>query len=106
MPSPGRAPKRAILERETGFEPATSTLARSHSTAELLPLVPAIITKAGCRRQGEGCREKDAGFGSLLPARCLLPPDSPAMPAGFPLQLGVFPGSDVVAQVPKLLVKH
>ena len=27
------------LERETGFEPATSTLARSHSTAELLPLV-------------------------------------------------------------------
>src|SRR5262245_18697935 len=27
-----------ILERETGFEPATSTLARSHSTAELLPL--------------------------------------------------------------------
>ena len=28
-----------MLERETGFEPATSTLARSHSTAELLPLV-------------------------------------------------------------------
>ena len=27
-----------LLERETGFEPATSTLARSHSTAELLPL--------------------------------------------------------------------
>jgi|HubBroStandDraft_1064217.scaffolds.fasta_scaffold35112_4 hypothetical protein len=27
------------LERETGIEPATSTLARSHSTAELLPLV-------------------------------------------------------------------
>src|SRR5215469_14146772 len=27
-----------FLERETGFEPATSTLARSHSTAELLPL--------------------------------------------------------------------
>ena len=26
------------LERETGIEPATSTLARSHSTAELLPL--------------------------------------------------------------------
>src|SRR5215472_13325793 len=31
--------KPGILERETGFEPATSTLARSHSTAELLPLV-------------------------------------------------------------------
>ena len=27
-----------FLERETGFEPATSTLARLHSTAELLPL--------------------------------------------------------------------
>src|SRR5262249_41825084 len=25
------------LERETGFEPATSTLARSHSTTELFP---------------------------------------------------------------------
>ena len=27
-----------LLERETGFEPATSTLARLHSTTELLPL--------------------------------------------------------------------
>jgi hypothetical protein len=26
-----------LSKRETGFEPATSTLARSHSTAELLP---------------------------------------------------------------------
>src|SRR5579859_428434 len=31
------------LERETGFEPATSTLARSHSTTELLPLVTASL---------------------------------------------------------------
>jgi hypothetical protein len=31
-------PSGEVLERETGFEPATSTLARSHSTAELLPL--------------------------------------------------------------------
>ena len=31
------------LERETGFEPATSTLARSHSTAELLPLGRLIL---------------------------------------------------------------
>ena len=30
--------KPKILERETGFEPATSTLARLHSTTELLPL--------------------------------------------------------------------
>ena len=27
-----------LLERKTGFEPATSSLARKHSTAELLPL--------------------------------------------------------------------
>ena len=27
----------SLLERETGFEPATSTLARSHSTTELFP---------------------------------------------------------------------
>src|SRR5437773_12026195 len=29
-----------ILERETGVEPATSSLARKHSTTELLPLLP------------------------------------------------------------------
>ncbi len=34
------------LERETGFEPATSTLARSHSTTELLPLSVQIINYA------------------------------------------------------------
>src|SRR5205085_672688 len=34
------APLRKLLERETGFEPATSTLARSHSTTELFPLAP------------------------------------------------------------------
>ena len=36
----GEGPPRVILERETGFEPATSTLARSHSTTELFPLAP------------------------------------------------------------------
>ena len=34
------------LERETGFEPATSTLARSHSTTELLPLSAKLILAA------------------------------------------------------------
>ena len=33
-------PTRDLLERETGVEPATSSLARKHSTTELLPLVP------------------------------------------------------------------
>jgi hypothetical protein len=37
----------AILERETGFEPATSTLARSHSTTELFPLTPNRPTNTG-----------------------------------------------------------
>jgi hypothetical protein len=34
----GKSKEVQLLERETGFEPATSTLARSHSTTELLPL--------------------------------------------------------------------
>jgi hypothetical protein len=33
------------MERETGFEPATSTLARSHSTTELFPLNSLISIK-------------------------------------------------------------
>jgi hypothetical protein len=50
-----------ILERETGFEPATSTLARSHSTTELLPLdflilqhprAPANLPPIGVRSGG------------------------------------------------------
>ena len=38
------------MERETGFEPATSTLARLHSTTELFPPITAgsrILTKRG-----------------------------------------------------------
>jgi hypothetical protein len=35
------------LERETGFEPATSTLARSHSTTELFPLATNIDHTVG-----------------------------------------------------------
>ena len=36
-----------MLERETGFEPATSTLARSHSTTELFPPEPSKYHTAG-----------------------------------------------------------
>src|SRR5205085_12490730 len=36
---------REKMERETGFEPATSTLARSHSTTELFPLALATNRK-------------------------------------------------------------
>ena len=35
-----RGSRHSKLERETGFEPATSTLARSHSTTELFPPLP------------------------------------------------------------------
>src|SRR6476620_11944226 len=36
-------PRRVKMERETGFEPATSTLARSHSTTELFPLAGTLM---------------------------------------------------------------
>ena len=38
------------MERETGFEPATSTMARSHSTTELFPLGPETQYKRYHRR--------------------------------------------------------
>jgi hypothetical protein len=44
---------RRILERETGFEPATSTLARSHSTTELLPLAELNYSESLNRRANE-----------------------------------------------------
>jgi hypothetical protein len=44
-----RAPGTESMERETGFEPATSTLARSHSTTEVLPLSSPIINEASER---------------------------------------------------------
>ena len=46
----GEAAKYALfcLDRETGFEPATSTLARLHSTAELLPLDETLLYITFC----------------------------------------------------------
>ena len=38
------------MERETGFEPATSTLARSHSTTELFPLARTLTVPHGRAR--------------------------------------------------------
>jgi hypothetical protein len=43
------------LERETGFEPATSTLARLHSTAELFPRILNLPDKI--TRFGMGCQD-------------------------------------------------
>src|SRR5664279_4529670 len=47
---------RRILERETGFEPATSTLARSHSTTELLPLAVCDYSESLNHRANESGR--------------------------------------------------
>ena len=52
------------MERETGFEPATSTLARSHSTTELFPLAQASkiayhaawVPSREPQRPGGGCQ--------------------------------------------------
>src|SRR4051794_21093214 len=46
----GEGPPRVNLERETGFEPATSTLARSHSTTELFPLTRTLTVPHGRAR--------------------------------------------------------
>ena len=40
-----------LLERETGFEPATSTLARLHSTTELLPQNEGVFITDSAFRQ-------------------------------------------------------
>ena len=49
------------LERETGFEPATSTMARSHSPTELFPLARkakrTIASPEQARRRGAKSRE-------------------------------------------------
>src|ERR1700738_1836584 len=65
------------VERETGFEPATSTLARSHSTTELFPLAerlkyhtaPAPFKNAGhTTPAGAGHRRPPSRAGVQPPA--------------------------------------
>ena len=64
------------LERETGFEPATSTLARSHSTAELLPLVVSFYsTCAGGASANEGSKTLNPYFIALPDANRRRPSD-------------------------------
>jgi hypothetical protein len=60
---------RAELERETGFEPATSTLARSHSTTELFPLTRTHTVPHGpatFNPGASGIGQAPAGLSSLL----------------------------------------
>ncbi len=54
--NPRRRARETILERETGFEPATSTLARSHSTTELLPLASLDYSECVNTRANAGAR--------------------------------------------------
>ncbi len=49
-----RVSGREKVERETGFEPATSTLARSHSTTELFPLQPSSYVSTGPAQPTQG----------------------------------------------------
>ena len=43
------------MERETGFEPATSTLARSHSTTELFPHSAEVVIVPQPRSRDNPC---------------------------------------------------
>ncbi len=53
------------MERETGFEPATSTLARLHSTTELLPQ-NLLITNHNCFLEAASRFElENGGFADL-----------------------------------------
>ena len=47
------------MERETGFEPATSTLARSHSTTELFPLATNLNGNTALQDQSTRARQAD-----------------------------------------------
>src|SRR5262249_21968025 len=71
------------LERETGVEPATSTLARWRSTTELFPLNMADAKDSRRGREGQGGPSRDeeprrsplpysfgTGISSQLPAQC------------------------------------
>jgi hypothetical protein len=75
------------LERETGFEPATSTLARSHSTAELLPLYATDYKQPATPRQRRA-RTPCSLSRSVLRLRSRL------------LHRGIGFGRDLVAHVP------
>ena len=56
----------AFMERETGFEPATSTLARLHSTAELFPhcVFYIIQNRASCQTFNASGKEKSSPPGA------------------------------------------
>src|SRR5215470_12034572 len=62
------------MERETGFEPATSTLARSHSTTELFPLAgtPKLPRSYRPAKAGRYIRPRNATVGAGTMRTCLM----------------------------------
>src|SRR5437867_4185047 len=61
------------MERETGFEPATSTLARSHSTTELFPPLPLIILRSAGGPRQPGSTRAERRCSARAAARQLAP---------------------------------
>jgi hypothetical protein len=61
------------MERETGVEPATSTLARSHSTTELLPLQKQLSHYIAMKMQGQTPYIFCLVISSFVPARIPAP---------------------------------
>ena len=82
-----------MMERETGFEPATSTLARSHSTTELLPLEPAAPKgtmrvwshQAGVRRRQRVAAPKAFATTSTTGRFCPIATDTTSNRHGTPV---------------------
>jgi hypothetical protein len=77
------------LEREKGFEPSTSTLARSHSTAELLPQRAGIFSLRSIECQADlgwrwSASAKRPGFCRVVYRSCV------TWQLGARIQLGAF----------------
>src|SRR5215475_9600365 len=67
----GIGPPGVKMERETGFEPATSTLARSHSTTELFPLAEPLKYHDRLDQGYGGVRLKQDATGRRIFALCV-----------------------------------
>src|SRR5206468_11557577 len=65
------------LERETGFEPATSTLARSHSTTELLPLSEKHSSAPVGTIINQGAVSKKSKLGEVSASKNVIQPAKP-----------------------------
>ncbi len=74
---------REKMERETGFEPATSTLARSHSTTELFPLALATNRKRSTGVTSEARQLRPCRATGRTPTGSTTCPDVPRRPQRY-----------------------